>query len=77
MNAEKLKKEIGKKSFQVSHEDSDLYVRLDDVDDIIDELEKEYPCQLLHGGMGAGIRDNVDGLCSHPECKPEELLNST
>lgn len=32
-----------------------------------------WPCQQLHGGIGAGIRDNVDGLCTHPECHPSSF----
>ena len=39
---------------------------------VIDRQElKEYPCQQLMGGTGAAIYSNVDGLCSHPECNPE------
>ena len=33
---------------------------------------KEYPCQQLRGGTGVSIYENVDGLCSHPECEPEK-----
>ncbi len=33
--------------------------------------DKEYPCQQLHGGTGAAIYENIDGLCSHLECKPD------
>ena len=33
------------------------------------ELE-EWTCQDLMGGGGAAINDNVDGLCTHPECHP-------
>lgn len=29
-----------------------------------------WPCQNLHGGTGSAIYDNVDGLCTHPECHP-------
>ena len=38
--------------------------------------EKEYPCQQLYGGTGAAIYENVEGLCSHPECKPEKQLST-
>lgn len=34
--------------------------------------EKEYPCQQLLGGTGSAIYENVNGLCSHPECKPPQ-----
>lgn len=34
----------------------------------------KYPCQNLHGGWGAAIRQD-DGLCNHPECKPEDESN--
>ena len=45
---------------------------------IIDVLEysvemhypDQWPCQQLYGGKDADTRDNVDGLCKHPECHP-------
>jgi len=37
---------------------------------IVPEPE-EYPCQQLMGGAGPAIYSNTDGLCSHPECNPE------
>ena len=35
----------------------------------VDELD-EWPCQQLCGGREAGIYDNIDGMCRHPECHP-------
>lgn len=31
----------------------------------------EWPCQQLLGGTGASIYENVDGMCTHPECHPK------
>ncbi len=39
--------------------------------------DKEYPCQQLQGGTGSAIYENVNGLCVHPECKPEEVKQLT
>ena len=36
---------------------------------ILDVLD-EWPCQALLGGAGFAIRENVDGMCTHPECHP-------
>jgi len=39
----------------------------------------EWPCEQLLGGGGAGIKDNVDGMCKHSGCKDAYLdrLSST
>lgn len=34
-------------------------------------MENKYPCQQLLGGTGDSIYMNIDGLCDHPECNPE------
>jgi len=42
------------------------------ITEIVADESVGWPCQNLHGGRPAGIYDNVDGLCKHPECCPTE-----
>lgn len=39
------------------------------------DILREYPCQQLFGGTGAAIYSNVDGMCNHEECNPENNDN--
>ena len=40
---------------------------INDPDDKCDD----WSCQQLHGGTGSAIYSNVNGMCTHQQCKPE------
>jgi len=81
----KLKEEIEQLQAAVKYWKEAVQANTDEYEEITEEQDKtikqlqsnldyphkdEWPCQQLLGGTGAAIYSNVDGMCTHPECKP-------